>query len=366
MADQTFNLKLPFLLASQADKHVSVNQSLAILDAINCPVALTVGLSTPPAAPPEGSVHIVGPTVTTDSAWGGFAPGSLALYFSNEWQAIASKDGWTCFDLQAGKYLRKLGGQWSAFGPFELGLGSSAKYDTGTSGTKLALCNGSNVWSSPQKIAASGELFALQSSDVLFALNTSSGARMGYLRKIDGSQLALVNEQPGASLDLVTTGGGPITVNYQPIFHAGASPQPSLDNSFSLGAPTKRFSVLYATTGTINTSDAREKTPMIQIDERLLRVGYRLAKQIGKFQWLDSVQRKGATNARHHIGLTAQMVEAALNDEGVAPETLALFCRDGATKTEQKGTPSRQDTLGLRFDQVMMLMIASLAQRGAA
>ena len=60
MTNLSSNLNLPFLVASQADKHVTVNESLAILD---CLVQLTFGAAATDAAPAQpiaGKCYLVG------------------------------------------------------------------------------------------------------------------------------------------------------------------------------------------------------------------------------------------------------------------------------------------------------------------
>lgn len=66
------------------------------------------------------------------------------------------------------------------------------------------------------------------------------------------------------------------------------------------------MAVLYAGTGTINTSDANEKTAVSALTASEIAAAKSLANEIGSFQFLDSVEKKGADNARHHIGMTVQ------------------------------------------------------------
>ena len=59
MSDQTNLLGLPYIMPSQAQKHVTHNEALRLLDAT---VQLSVGsrsLTAPPEAPAEGDRHII-------------------------------------------------------------------------------------------------------------------------------------------------------------------------------------------------------------------------------------------------------------------------------------------------------------------
>lgn len=98
---------------------------------------------------------------------------------------------------------------------------------------------------------------------------------------------------------------------------------PQTDNATSLGYPTNRWSVLYAATGTISTSDARKKTSPRAIPDSVKRAVPRVIDSIGAFQWLPSVAAKGQRGAHLHISVTAQVVRDAFLAEGEDPERWA-------------------------------------------
>jgi hypothetical protein len=59
---ETIHLALPYIAASQAQKHVTHNEALRMLDAL---VMLSVkdrDLSAPPGSPEEGDRYLVNPT----------------------------------------------------------------------------------------------------------------------------------------------------------------------------------------------------------------------------------------------------------------------------------------------------------------
>ncbi|KQO69318.1 DUF2793 domain-containing protein [Methylobacterium sp. Leaf89] len=99
------------------------------------------------------------------------------------------------------------------------------------------------------------------------------------------------------------------------------------DNTWSLGTPALRASVLYAGTGAISTSDAREKTPVAPLSEAEIAAGRALAREIGTFRFHDAVARKG-DGARRHVGLTVQRAVAILEAEGLDPFAYGFVCRD--------------------------------------
>lgn len=137
--------------------------------------------------------------------------------------------------------------------------------------------------------------------------------------------------------------------------------QPGSDNGQSFGAASVRWSVIYAATGTINTSDAREKIVLDGEDitqssgwrttpptEAELRVARRLAEALGWFKFKGAVAAKGLDGARRHFGLTVQFALHACEAEDVDPWAIGIFCRDEVTRkvkvtrivTEQKTEPA--------------------------
>lgn len=99
------------------------------------------------------------------------------------------------------------------------------------------------------------------------------------------------------------------------------------DNTYALGQPALRWSVVYAGTGTINTSDRREKTDIGVASEPEKRAAAALKRLIRKFRFREAVVRKGDA-ARIHFGVIAQEVKAALEAEGLVADDYALLCYD--------------------------------------
>jgi hypothetical protein len=85
-----------FLAPAQAQKHVTVNESLYTLDgAVQCAV-LEMNRNDPPAAPAEGAQYLVGAAPT--GAWGREAR-SLAAWRNGGWWFSRPKPGWRVYDL---------------------------------------------------------------------------------------------------------------------------------------------------------------------------------------------------------------------------------------------------------------------------
>jgi len=100
-----------------------------------------------------------------------------------------------------------------------------------------------------------------------------------------------------------------------------------VDNTQTLGGASNRWSTVYAGTGTINTSDAREKTSVRRLTPAEIRASILISKEIGVYQWLASVEEKG-DSARQHVGLTVQSVIAIMEAEGLNPMSYGFICYD--------------------------------------
>lgn len=103
---------------------------------------------------------------------------------------------------------------------------------------------------------------------------------------------------------------------------------PVSDNSLSFGSASLRWSVIYAATGAINTSDARDKTEVAPLTAAELASAAELSSAIGTYQWLSSIAEKGEDKARHHAGLTVQNAIAILHTHGLDPFRYGFICYD--------------------------------------
>lgn len=163
------------------------------------------------------------------------------------------------------------------------------------------------------------------------------------------------------------------------------SMHPGTDNETTLGRNSNRWSVVYAGTGSINTSDERYKTSVDSASDTLLdAVG---AVPIHTFQFTDAVEKKGSDAARLHVGVIAQEVASAFEAKGLDAARYGLFCHDewkdeyetievvdqpevlgedgevvtpAVTHTEQKKILSAGDRYGIRYEELLVLECARL------
>ena len=99
---------------------------------------------------------------------------------------------------------------------------------------------------------------------------------------------------------------------------------PNVDNAMDLGALSVRFDDIFATNGTIQTSDRNEKQDIAELSDAEQRVAVAAKGLMRKFRWRDAVTEKG-DEARTHFGIIAQDLQAAFAAEGLDAGDYAMF-----------------------------------------
>jgi hypothetical protein len=122
---------------------------------------------------------------------------------------------------------------------------------------------------------------------------------------------------------------------------------PLNDNALSCGKAAQRWSVIFAATGAISTSDARDKVDIGAIPDIWLDAWAAVDWQRYRF--------KGGK--RWHVGLVAQRVEAAFAGFGIDAFSIGLLCRDPIGK-DAGSARGRKDRWGLRYDECLALEAA--------
>jgi hypothetical protein len=107
---ETTHLKLPYIAAAQAQKHVTHNEALRLLDSVVQLAILDSTLAEPPAEPADGDRYIVAADAT--GAWDG-RDGDVATWVDGAWMFATAEDGWLAFDRAAEALLVRLGGVWT-------------------------------------------------------------------------------------------------------------------------------------------------------------------------------------------------------------------------------------------------------------
>jgi hypothetical protein len=87
----TTQLNLPYIEAAQAQKHVTHNDALRILDALVMLAALDRDLASPPSSPADGDRYLVASGAS--GAWTG-KDGKIAAWQDGAWAFFAPQEGW--------------------------------------------------------------------------------------------------------------------------------------------------------------------------------------------------------------------------------------------------------------------------------
>lgn len=136
---RTPNLDLPYIMPSQAQKHVTHNEAIRALDAIVHAGVIDRDLTAPPGSPAAGAQYIVAATAT--GAWTGWE-NSIAAYQDGAWVRYQPNEGWAVWIYDEDAQVVWNGAEW--VDPLttisQLGIGTSlpgALLDVVSDGTQL-------------------------------------------------------------------------------------------------------------------------------------------------------------------------------------------------------------------------------------
>lgn len=142
------------------------------------------------------------------------------------------------------------------------------------------------------------------------------------------------------------------------LLETGGVLRPGSDNAQTLGDGTHRWSVVYAGTATINTSDAREKT---DIQPEALGLSFINQLQPRQYKYVDSGNRAEdgtiIPGERIHHGLIAQEVKQVLDSLGIDH---AAFVNTPIPDAE--GNPTGETRMGLRYEEFISHLIKAVQE----
>ncbi|MEO1749143.1 MAG: DUF2793 domain-containing protein, partial [Pseudomonadota bacterium] len=128
MADfeYTENLQLPYIMANQAQKHITHNEALRMVDALLNVAIEQVGLTEPPASPATGARYLIGPAAT--GSWAGHDL-EIAAWQDSAWMFYAPLAGWIIYALDVQGLMVFDGAQWTPVGDQRERLGINTGAD---------------------------------------------------------------------------------------------------------------------------------------------------------------------------------------------------------------------------------------------
>lgn len=326
--DQTPRLSLPFIMPAQAQKHITHNEAIQALDALVQPTVESRILQAPPATPLEGEAYLLPAGAT--GIWAGHAL-ELAAFQSGAWHFLEPAEGWQVFNKADATQLVFSAGAWMPLASLGAGLPHLGVNTTADATNRLSVAADASLLTH----AGGGHQLKINkaapsdTASVLFQTAFSGRAEMGLM----GDNQWRIKISPDG-----TNWTNAITVDPTGGTTIATSLRPASDNAVSLGAAGARWSAIWAATGTIQTSDAREKTEIAPSD---LGLDFILTLNPVRYRYIDG--------QRTHYGLLAQEVAAALAGRDFAGYVLADSDDPDSAK-------------GLRYDAFIAPLIAAVQQ----
>jgi len=197
-------LNLPYLAAGQAQKHVTVNESLLRLDALVQLNAVSAQLSAEPSGPADGACYIL-PAGKTGDAWGGMGEGALAYYRDGAWEEIAPNEGWRCFATDEQAFYVRSGGAWKRIASVAQESAQFVFTPGGDGATSLYRCDAAHAQNPRTATISSvaGDVLTLSSAVAATFFSNTYMAGVSFIRIWNTSkspaQSAWVKAQPSTS-----------------------------------------------------------------------------------------------------------------------------------------------------------------------
>lgn len=227
MDDRTINLEMPFIMPSQAQKHVTHNEALLLLDAVT-QLSVVDERAAPPEDPRDGERFLV--AANPGGAWAG-RQGRIAIRQDGYWAFASPKTGWRAWFSATGRLKVFDGAAWR-----DLPLPENAEVATlGVSATADA--NNRIAVSSPASLfshAGGGHQLkvnkaaATDTASLLFQSNWTGHAEMGLAGNTDFS--IKVSSGGDWKTGLTMDGAGRVRLPNQPVarvFRSGTSFAPT-------------------------------------------------------------------------------------------------------------------------------------------
>jgi uncharacterized protein DUF2793 len=127
----TANLALPIIEAAQAQKHVTHNEALRVIDTLVQLAVADRDLNAPPGAPAEGQCWIVKASPAPTGAWAGHG-NHVAAWQDGAWQFSAPRIGWVAYVVDEGTLVAWSGSAWGDFFATVTAIQNLARLGVGT------------------------------------------------------------------------------------------------------------------------------------------------------------------------------------------------------------------------------------------
>ena len=215
-----------------------------------------------------------------------------------------------------------------------------------------------NDWMAISRASGPVAYFNRLTSDGTIVMFRKNGSNVGSMGSINGQYLYI--GQPS------NVGMGFISANVRP-----TTDGTNADNTYDFGHPSVRWDDIFATNGTINTSDENEKQNITSLTSAEITAATAISKLFKTYKWKDKVAAKG-NDARTHTGVVAQQVQTAMSNAGLDASKYAFWCSDTwwekgtdvyDTKDEAPEGATERTRMGIRYPELLSFVSAATEQR---
>jgi hypothetical protein len=209
-------------------------------------------------------------------------------------------------------------------------------------------------------------------------VNRTNGSAL-YVGRNSGSGELVSFREDGTDVGSIGTTGGDFYItksgtNQTGIYfnELGMLPMTSgsiSDDSRDIGQASYRWDDIYATNGTIQTSDQNEKQQIASLTDAEITAAKAISQLFKTFKWNSSVTERGDA-ARTHTGVIAQDVEAAMTAAGLDAGDYAFFIStdwyvdaDGNEVEADAEGAIAKNRKGIRYPELLSFVGAATEQR---
>jgi len=193
---ETVRLKLPLMSASQAQKHVTHNEAITMLDLLVGVIpVLDRSLAAAPAAS-DGAVYILGGAGT--GGWAGYSAGDLALMIDGSWRRVLPSVGMVAtIAAEGGMQIVWTGSSWITLGTT---LGRNAKSATTSRASDATLASDPDL----QFTMAAGKTYAIKLK-VFFTAPATPGLKFALVGPASPTRVQVERRvrAPGGTIETI-------------------------------------------------------------------------------------------------------------------------------------------------------------------
>ena len=231
-------------------------------------------------------------------------------------------------------------------GNYVQGVNNGIANDYGASGTGFFGANKRNTWMGVNESLISQAITLKNQAGGIYFDATGVGGQLFSI--INSGQYLRIRH--GATTDILE-------------FYAGATlrPGPTFDGLPQLGGASNRWGTIFSASGTINTSDEREKT-FLTIEDSERAAALEIKANLRKFKFNSAVDTKG-DDARIHFGAAAQQVSSIMKSHDLDPTKYGFFCYDEwETEMDEFGNVVKQagNSYGIRYEELMCFLMTAV------